>query len=54
MKVIYINPLGEKKEADLTPEMLEKLRKVKGIVVVSPVVKPRISVSDSVCVSCEG
>lgn len=54
MLTTYINPNGDKKEADLTPEQIEKLRKTKGFVVVSPPIRPRISVSDSVCTSCEG
>lgn len=38
MKVIFINPQGNKNEADLTQEQLERLRKLEGYVVVSPVI----------------
>ena len=54
MLTIYINANGHQKEADLTVEQIEKLRQTKGYIVISPPVRPRISISDSVCISCEG
>jgi hypothetical protein len=53
MRVIFINPEGNKNEADLTQEQLDRLRKLEGYVVVSPAARVRISISDSVCTSCE-
>ena len=54
MLTIYINPIGQRREADLSLEQIEKLRTIKGFTVIEPSKRPRISVSDSVCLSCEG
>jgi hypothetical protein len=53
MNTIYLNINGHKKEADLTLEQIEKLRKTEGYLVLSPSARPRISVSESVCIACE-
>jgi hypothetical protein len=49
----YINPVGEVKEAELSVEQVERLRKMVGYTVVEKA-RPRIHISDSACVSCEG
>ena len=47
----YINPNGEVKEAELSIEQVEALKK-KGVKVLEPK-KPRLHVSDSACIACE-
>ena len=49
----YINPNGQVKEAELSVEQVEKLRKTVGYTVIEPK-KLRISISDDVCLSCQG
>lgn len=46
----YINAIGEVKEAELSVEQVARLKQTEGYTVL----KPRISISDSVCTSCEG
>lgn len=53
MHTIYINANGQQKEADLTAEQIERLRKTKGFTVIEPPVRPRVHVGESVCISCE-
>jgi hypothetical protein len=49
----YINPVGEVKEAELSVEQVERLRKMVGYTVIEPK-KLRISISDDICLSCQG
>jgi hypothetical protein len=49
----YINPNGELKEADLSMEQIEKLKKTEGFVVLEEK-RLRIHISDSACIACEG
>jgi hypothetical protein len=52
MLVEFINPEGRKNSADLSIEQVNVLKKTEGYVVLEK--KPRIHISDSACVSCEG
>jgi hypothetical protein len=52
MTITFINPLGRVNQAELSELQVRKLKELEGYVVLDQP-KVRISISDSVCTSCE-
>ncbi len=54
MRTKFINPAGRVNEAELSEEQVAKLEKTEGYTILRENKKPRIHISDSACIACEG
>jgi len=52
MTVYFINPQKRSNKADLTYAQIERLKAQEGYQI-TLILKPRITISDSVCTACE-